>query len=184
MKRYHFYLVLLAVCAATAWITKAHDPIDKTKWVKYVLDRKWAFTAPAGAKINSFGEASDVEAKGIVTLKDDLVKLEFDSEYIKPANNTTCSLKATVARLKKRIDRGDYRHFDTGEVRHVVRADSIHGMGALIVTPVKTGIGITYIAITDCENAAGLSMLGKNLSASNQAIVLEIFKGIHHVPLK
>ncbi|MDO7854248.1 hypothetical protein [Hymenobacter convexus] len=177
MKRSFLFYILLAACLSISCLEKDSPVIDTSGWIDYQLDNHWIFKAPKGAKI--VYERGVDSVPGNIILEGNSVNLEFDSTY-EGSNDTICSLSSELLRAREKVARGDYKFRDKPGMKHIVKADTINGMAAVIITPTKAGAGATDIFINNCRYYSGLGIYGKNLSAANQNLVLEIFKSIRY----
>jgi hypothetical protein len=176
--KYHLsYLFLLAACISVSCISEKTSALDKSKWVEYELDNHWIFNAPPKTKIIYLRGIDSVP--GNIILKSDSIKLEFDSTF-ESSMDTICSMSNELVHAKSGIAREDYKYLDRVDTLHTVRIDTIGGMVATIVTPVKTGAGATDIFISNCKSHLGLGIYGKNIPASKAELILGIFKSIRN----
>ncbi|WP_216689679.1 hypothetical protein [Hymenobacter siberiensis] len=177
MKRSLLYFILLAACISISCLEKDACVIDTSDWTEYKLDTHWMLKAPKGAKI--IYERGVDSVPGNIILEGNSINLEFDSTFGR-SNDTACSLSSELSRARENVTRGDYKFLNKPGIEHIAKADTINGMAAIIITPMKTGVGVTDIFIDNCKHHSGLGIYGKNLSGANQTLVLEIFKSIRY----
>ena len=102
--------------------------------------------------------------------------MQFDSGRFD--NNDNCSNEKKIKLATDEIDTGFYRKFYQVPYLHTASIDTVNNKIAVIIKPTKVGQGTVGIEIYGCENQPWLGITGKNLSAKQQTIVLEMFKTV------
>ena len=180
MKYYFIPSFLLIICVSVNVSNSAGKKAliqDDLGWVKYTLDNHWTFSAPKGTKILYLKGLDSVP--GNIIIKSDSIKLEFDSGF-NGFFDASCSIDNALANARSEIMRGAYKYLDKPDTLHIARVDTINGMVATFITPVKTGAGTISVDVSDCKSHSGLGIFGKNISAAKQELVSRLFRSIRY----
>ncbi|WP_125921612.1 hypothetical protein [Hymenobacter lapidarius] len=176
-------VVFLAFCGLTS--CNNQDSFDKhnPKWITYKLYDYWVFDAPKGAKI-IYQQGIDSTPGSIALAANDSVILEFDSGFESSVIDTICDLGSETVYAKRRVARGDYKYLNKPDTLHQARIDTVNGLAAITIVPVKTGVGITKVTISNCSSNRWLAISGKNIPYNKQELILKIYASIRQVKSK
>jgi hypothetical protein len=179
-----FLSIFILVCITTA--PSCREPKKKDlgvnpAWHKLSLPNGWVIYAPANFTSKT-GQGADSEPGWIISQKDS-ISLEFDSGT-QAFRNKVCDFDENVRKAKTNIDSGFYRTYYKAPFVHKACIDTIDGKIAILVVPTKTGKGTVGVEISDCKTGTWLGISGKNITADNERLLLEIYNTIRQTRTK
>ncbi len=148
----------------------------KPGWHKLTLPNGWIVYAPKSFTSSNLRGVDS--APGSIVSKTDSVNLQFDSGQ--SDHNENCSADKKIKYATDEIDTGFYRTYYHIPYQHTAAIDTIDNKIAVIVKPTKIGKGTVGIEIYGCKNQPWLGITGENLTAKQEALVLDIFKTIRN----
>jgi len=156
----------------------AQTSVTDKSWKHLGLPGGWHISVPEGFWRED-ARGLDSHVGTIYSLKDS-VTLGFDigtsNEII--LDKVDCSLETLVRKAKQGLEQKSTKQiYNIPEVNSGY-VDTINGRVAIIIVQQKSGIGLTYVHIKECESQNWITISVNYLPANKHDLVLKIFKSI------